>query len=252
MLTLTPIPAFQDNYIWLLDDGRHALVVDPGDAASVIAALNQRDLVLTTILITHHHHDHTGGIAQLAAHYSPRVIGPATIQGITEAALADQTITIAQPASQWQVFATPGHTQDHLSYFDGEHLFCGDTLFACGCGRLFEGSPADMLASLQRLAALPAGTLICPAHEYTLSNQRFALAAEPDNLALQQRHQRDIQRREQQHPTVPVSLAEELASNPFLRAHRPTIQATVSAQTGQKLTTELETFAALREWKNHF
>lgn len=260
MIKLHPIPAFTDNYIWLFRraDSHRACVVDPGDAAPVMEYLERHQLELGGILITHHHADHTGGIQALRGRYNCPVYGPAQrIEGITVAVSAAQTLQ-PEPGVDLQVIAVPGHTLDHVSYFmagtaaTAPVLFCGDTLFAGGCGRLFEGQPAQMLDSLQRLAALPGSTRVCCAHEYTLGNLRFALVLEPDNRDLQARYARVTALREQGIPSLPGTLAEELATNPFLRCDQRGIQAAASRHGGIPCTTAHDTFSTIRTWKNHF
>ena len=188
-LEYVPVPAFEDNYIWLVSDGHHAVVVDPGEAAPVRAYLAKRGWRLSAILLTHHHQDHVGGVADLLNGQAVPVYGPAgeSIEHLTYRLKSGDHVSIAAPALELSVLDVPGHTRGHIAYFQAAdpggtpHVFCGDTLFACGCGRLFEGTPAQMLKSLDELAALPGATQVHCAHEYTLSNIRFALACEPDN-----------------------------------------------------------------------
>jgi len=192
-LEYVPVPAFEDNYIWVVSDGRHAVVVDPGEAAPVRAYLAKRGWRLSAILLTHHHQDHVGGVADLLNGQAVPVYGPAgeAIEHVTQRLKNGDRVNIAEPALEFSVLDVPGHTSGHIAYFQAAdlagtpHVFCGDTLFACGCGRLFEGTPAQMLASLDSLAALPGATQVHCAHEYTLSNIRFALACEPGNAQLQ-------------------------------------------------------------------
>ncbi|MCQ4346524.1 hydroxyacylglutathione hydrolase [Pseudomonas stutzeri] len=259
MIQITALSAFEDNYIWLLQDAelRRCAVVDPGDSAPVQAWLAAHpDWRLSDILVTHHHRDHTGGVLELKAQTGARVLGPAleNIPG-RDLALADgQCIELLGYA--WQVLHVPGHTAGHIALFgepDGQPvLFCGDTLFAAGCGRLFEGSATQMHASLQRLAALPVSTRVYCTHEYTLSNLRFALAVEPDNPTLQRRRQEAGALREQGLPTLPSSLDLELASNPFLRVNQSTIRHACETYAGTPLPHAEAVFAALRAWKDNF
>lgn len=259
MIQITALPAFSDNYIWLLEEPtrQRCAVVDPGDSAPVLAWLDAHPgWRLTDILITHHHQDHTGGVLELKARTGARVLGPALekIPGRDLALEDGQRIRLLD--LDWQVLHVPGHTAGHIALFgeaDGQPLlFCGDTLFAAGCGRLFEGSAAQMHASLQRLAALPAQTRVYCTHEYTLSNLRFALAVEPDNPALLQRQREASALRERDLPTLPSSLALELATNPFLRVAQPAIRHACEARVGEPLPTAEAVFAELRGWKDNF
>lgn len=250
---LIAVPAFEDNYFWLWHDGRHALVVDPGSAAPVEAALAAHRLSLQAILVTHHHPDHIGGIAELAQRRSLRIIGPRDprITGLTGWVAGGDRVDLAEPAASFEVLAVPGHTATHVAYHGAGHLLAGDTLFSLGCGRLFEGSPAQMLDSLDRIATLPARTLVCCAHEYTLSNAAFALAVEPDNPALQARVQQARAQRAAGQPTLPALLGDELACNPFLRVDAPAVRARV-AEGGGDAVSRVGTFASLRGWKDRF
>src|SRR6195952_534334 len=224
-----PVPSIEDTYIWPVSDGTDAVVVDPGDAAPGEAYLTKRGWRVTAILLTHHHHDHVGGVAKLLVSQSADgeipVIGPAgeAIEHLTRRVKQGDHVSIASPALECSVIDVPGHTAGHIAYFqpaDPEgtpHLFCGDTLFASGCGRLFEGTPQQMLNSLDALAALPDATLVHCAHEYTLSNIRFARAAEPDNVKLAEWQEKAQQLRAAGQPTLPTTLAHERQANPFLR-----------------------------------
>tara|TARA_R110001599_G_scaffold353512_1_gene593431 strand:+ start:20399 stop:21172 length:774 start_codon:yes stop_codon:yes gene_type:complete len=257
MLTIEPIPAFNDNYIWLLHDAdtRAAFVVDPGDAAPVMEVLSQRQLNLEGILITHHHFDHVGGVAALRAEYDPVVFGPhnPAIEGIDHRLGAGDRIEVLGHA--FEVMTVPGHTLDHIAYFHaaGQPLvFCGDTLFAGGCGRLFEGTPPMMLASLESLAALPPETLVYCAHEYTLANLAFARAVEPDNAALTARIAQAESTRAKNAPTVPSDIALELATNPFLRCKQQDLLDSLQSQ-GRLLPGDtVDVFSAVRGWKDNF
>ncbi|MDR0274786.1 MAG: hydroxyacylglutathione hydrolase [Burkholderiaceae bacterium] len=255
-MELVALPALGDNYIWLLQDGAQALAVDPGEAAPALHALRARSLVLTSILVTHHHADHTGGVAQLRAATGAQVFGPATEpvpQPFTGVAGGS---TVRALGLSLQVIGVPGHTAGHVAYFCPDAggsplLFCGDTLFSGGCGRLFEGTPAQMLASLDRLAALPDNTQVCCAHEYTLANLRFARAVEPDNPTLLAYEQHCAALRAQGLPTLPARLETERAINPFLRTRQPAVAQAVRAHSGCP-DDEVAVFAALRQWKNEF
>lgn len=254
MLTVIPIPAFDDNYIWVLHDARHAVLVDPGDAAPCQEFLEARGLRLTTILVTHHHGDHVGGLANLAVRYRPRIYGPAreTIPARTDAVEDGDSIAISAPALRFEVIATPGHTLGHVAYYGSGRLFCGDTLFACGCGRLFEGTPAMMAESLGKLAQLPNDTEVFCAHEYTISNIRFAKSVDGDNPALLARENQDLARRAQGLPTLPSTLALEKSTNPFLRCHEPALVHAAELRLGRAPRNAIEVFAALRQAKDAF
>ena len=217
---LIPLPALADNYIWLLhDDDGNAIVVDPGDAAVVEHALTARRLTLRAILLTHHHLDHIGGVAALRAQHAVPVYAPVDerIAEATEQVRDGDWVELASPRVRFKVLAIPGHTLSHIAYVGAGLLLCGDTLFSLGCGRLFEGTPAQMLASLDRLSMLPAETWVCGGHEYTEANGRFARTIEPANPELQQRLLEVAELRARVRPTLPVALAGELATNPFLR-----------------------------------
>jgi hydroxyacylglutathione hydrolase len=256
-MNLIPLPAFQDNYLWLLQDGQRALVVDPGEAEPVFAGLRRTAARLETILVTHHHADHTGGVAQLREATQAQVFGPAA-ETIPEPAIrVAQGDTVDVLGLTFQVIEVPGHTSGHIAYYcpdvDGQPLlFCGDTLFSGGCGRLFEGTPAQMLASLDALAALPGNTRVCCAHEYTLANLRFAKAVEPANAELAQYTQTCEQRRAQQQPTLPSTIAQERLINPFLRTRQPAVIRAAQAFNGADPSDETAVFAAIRQWKNDF
>lgn len=254
MLTVTPIPAFQDNYIWALHDDRHAVLVDPGDAAPCVDFLVQRGLNLLAILVTHHHVDHVGGNRDLAARYQPRIYGPEReiIPALTDPVSEGDTVIVAELALRFSVVDTPGHTLGHVSYYDGSRLFCGDTLFACGCGRLFEGAPAMMASSLNKILQLPEHTQIFCAHEYTLSNICFAKTVDGENPALLERERADCERRSQGLPTLPSTLALEKATNPFLRCREPALIHAAEAFLKQPARDAVEVFAALRQAKDVF
>ena len=255
-MNLIPLPAFTDNYIWLLHDGDSALVVDPGDAQPVMNALQREGLRLQAILVTHHHPDHTAGVDALRETTGATVWGPARErmpEPLTRVAGGQRVRALGL---QFEVIDVPGHTAGHIAYFCAEVdgaplLFCGDTLFSGGCGRLFEGTPAQMLASLDTLAALPGATRVCCTHEYTLANLRFALAAEPGNVALADYFHACQARRQRQQATLPSTIALELQINPFLRSRLPAL--TMAARTfDAQATDEVSVFGALRQWKNQF
>jgi hydroxyacylglutathione hydrolase len=259
-MKLMALPAFSDNYLWLWQQGQLAVVVDPGDAEPVLQALTDHGLTLKAILVTHHHADHVGGVRQLQQTTGAEVFGPAredlptpftpVMQG-TQLELLGQTV---------QVLDVPGHTAGHVAYVlpnasPSPVLFCGDTLFSGGCGRIFEGTPAQMLASMDQLAALPSDTRVCSAHEYTLSNLRFACAVEPRNTALQAYTKHCQQLRAEGKPTLPATLGTELQINPFLRARHPDVRHAVARHaelSANEQNDDVVVFAALREWKNNF
>lgn len=253
-MDILPLRAFEDNYIWLLQDGRHVSVVDPGDAAPVLAYLEQHGAALQAILLTHHHGDHTGGVAELLACHAVPVYGPAgeAIDAVTHPLRDGDSVSLPGLPEGLRVIEVPGHTRGHIAYSGPGFVFCGDTLFACGCGRLFEGTAAQMWASLSRLAALPADTQVYCAHEYTQSNIRFALAVEPHNADLAARAERVKAQRAAQQPTVPFTLREELATNPFLRCTAPAVIEAAARQAQTQPGNAAEVFAVLREWKNSF
>lgn len=253
-MELVALPAFADNYIWMLHDGRQALVVDPGDATPVEHALQSQGLELTGILVTHHHGDHVGGLEALRRQLQGPVWAPAgeaipgDCIGVRE---GDQ---LHWAGVRFDVLDVPGHTAGHIAYFARGHrpaplLFCGDTLFSAGCGRLFEGTAEQMHASLAKLAALPDDTLVCCAHEYTLSNLRFAQAVEPANADVTAHLAHCQALRERSEPTLPSTLALEKRINPFLRVDQPGVRRSVPPEVG---TDPVSVFAALRRWKNEF
>lgn len=255
-LQVTAIPAFADNYLWLIHNGQHAAVVDPGDAAPIEAALASLNLTLDAILLTHHHADHAGGVRALIATRKIPVYGPARedIAGVSQPLSEGQQAPLPSLGLSLTALDVPGHTAGHIAYVASEQhwLFCGDTLFAGGCGRLFEGTPQQMTVSLQKLAALPDDTAVYCAHEYTLSNLRFALAAEPGNELLAKRFEQVQQCRARGEATVPSTLAIEKQTNPFLRYREPAVIAGLQAAGRLEGNDPIDTFAALREWKNSF
>lgn len=255
MLESIPVPALSDNYIWLLHQpgARDALVVDPGEAKPVLEAIQRHGLAPAAILITHHHGDHVGGLGEVASQYPQAPIyGPAAerVDGVTKTVGGGDCVEIDALGVTFDVIDTPGHTAGHISFHGGGALLCGDTLFAGGCGRVFEGTAGQMLDSLDRLAALPDATKGCCGHEYTLKNLAFARAVEPDNDAITEREARAKALRDAGEPTVPFELASERETNPFLRCDEPAVWSAAEAQAGRSLNERSEVFGALRKWKN--
>ncbi len=257
-LLIETVRAFDDNYIWCLRRGSQAVVVDPGDAGPVLRHLDSTDAHLVAILLTHHHGDHAGGVETLAAGRPLPVFGPATenIPGLNRPVRGGDSVALDELGIEFRILDVPGHTRGHVAYYgaklppDGA-VFCGDTLFAGGCGRIFEGTPDQMYASLSRLAALPPGTAVYCAHEYTQANLRFALAVEPENEDLRRRIDQVAAIRLAGNPTVPSLMADELATNPFLRSDKPTVAAAALGH-GADGVDPARVFAAIREWKNGF
>jgi hydroxyacylglutathione hydrolase len=280
-MNLTPLPAFQDNYLWLLHDGQRALVVDPGDAGPVQAHLRAHGLRLEAILVTHHHQDHTGGVDTLREATGARVYGPARERIPEPVTRLSEGDHIEVLGLRFEILDVPGHTAGHIAYYckdtsgplrtssgppKGEHpawggpapddgtplVFCGDTLFSGGCGRLFEGTAAQMFESLSKLAALPGNTRVCCTHEYTLGNLKFATAVEPGNSQLNHYRQQCEERRSRGEPTLPSTIALEIGVNPFLRTRQPAVAQAARAYDGADEADPVAVFAALRQWKNEF
>lgn len=259
MLDITAVPALRDNYIWMIHDGRNALVVDPGEAAPALDFLAACGLRPVAILCTHRHADHSGGIAELRGVYNVPVYGrrhPGNLRiagnpHITCDLREGDRIAFDAPAIAFDILEVPGHLEDHIAFVAPDVLFCGDVLFGAGCGRNFEGTPAQLHHSLQRLAALPGDTRVYCAHEYTEANLRFALACEPDNPDIKRRIEDTRRLRIAGQPSLPSTIALEKSTNPFLRCNAPGIVRTLQRQ-GLADTNELAVFAALREWRNHF
>ncbi|WP_207283149.1 hydroxyacylglutathione hydrolase [Pseudomonas sp. FW300-N2F2] len=255
MIQISALPAFTDNYIWLLQDHstQRCAVVDPGDAAPVQAWLDAHPgWVLSDILITHHHHDHVGGVQALKNATNATVYGPASenIPARDQALHDNDQVSVL--GWDFDVYAVPGHTLGHIAYYHHGLLFCGDTLFAAGCGRLFEGTPAQMHHSLSRLAALPEDTLVYCTHEYTLSNLKFAAAVEPGNPDIAARLEKVARQRNEGIMTLPSTLALEKLTNPFLRTAETSVKQKADERSGQRNQTPSEVFAALRAWKDTF
>lgn len=254
MLEVQPIPAFSDNYIWLLTEGAGAaVVVDPGDADPVLERLHDAGLRLTAVLITHHHHDHIGGLDDLASAFPGlRIYGPkdTRIHALTDPVGEGESVQPAGLNTRFRVMEIPGHTATHIAFFGDGKLFCGDTLFAGGCGRVFDSTFEQLAHSLERLADLPGETLCYCAHEYTLANLGFARWVEPDSIALSERLHEAERSRAAGSATVPSRLDLELATNPFLRTQDPTVIAAAERFAGHALNTSSEVFSALRRWKD--
>ena len=255
-MNLIALPAFTDNYIWMFDDGSQAVVVDPGDAAPVFSALASRGLTLAGILVTHHHADHVGGVDALRAALEGPVYGPARENIPAPFIPLAEGDSVEVLGRRFSVIDIPGHTAGHIAYHhapsQGEPvLFCGDTLFSAGCGRLFEGTPAQMHDSLSKLAALAPQTLVCCGHEYTLSNLKFAQAVEPGNQSIAGHASRCTEQRRRGEPTLPSSLSLEQQINPFLRCDQPSV-IDAARRHGTTSDDPVAVFAALRQWKNEF
>jgi len=262
MLSLHPLPAFSDNYIWTV---RHAapgadpvaIVVDPGDAAPVAAWLATTGVRLVAILVTHHHHDHVGGVLELARGRIP-VYGPRhEAQAVVSHPVgAGDRVFVPELELSFEVLEIPGHTLGHIAFHApepaGGTLFCGDTLFSAGCGRLFEGSPAQMTASLERLAALPGSTRVCCGHEYTAANLRFAAMVEPGNPEVAAYAGRVDGLRATGLPSLPSTVKTERSVNPFLRLETPAVVESAARWSGEPPTGKVAVFAALRRWKDGF
>ncbi|MDP1654274.1 MAG: hydroxyacylglutathione hydrolase [Rhodocyclaceae bacterium] len=252
-MQIEPIEAFEDNYIWAIRHGGQVAVVDPGEAAPVWRFLEATGDRLCAILVTHRHGDHIGGIAELVAHYPVPVYGPAreAAEVVTHPLADGARVTLPALGVYFMVLEVPGHTLGHIAFYSAGMLFCGDTLFGAGCGRVFDGTMAQMHASLARLAELPPETRVYCAHEYTQSCLRFARTVEPDNAAIDARTADVAKLRAAGQPSVPSTLAEELATNPFLRWHAPGVIAAATARLGHPPGSDAETFSAIRLWRDN-
>jgi hydroxyacylglutathione hydrolase len=254
MLNIYPVRAFKDNYIWIIHDQHYAAIVDPGSATPVLTYLQQQKLQPIAILSTHHHHDHTAGNVTLLQAFTMPVYGPAheNIPGLTHGLREGDTLHLTELSLDLAVLDIPGHTAGHIAYYGGKSLFCGDTLFACGCGRIFEGTAQQMYASLQKLANLPNETLVYCTHEYTLSNVHFAKVVDADNPVLAQRANEIEAQRKHNTPTLPSTLAIEKATNPFLRCTQPAIIHAANQHSGKILPDSISVFTEIRKWKDTF
>ena len=255
MINIEPIKAFDDNYIWLMTTNEGSIVIDPGESINLLKAIEQKNLKLDAILITHHHYDHTGGIEELLMKYpNLKVYGPNNNLDSIKSRLIDGEI-LNVIGIDFKVIEIPGHTLDHIAYYaninNSPILFCGDTLFAGGCGRVFEGTFDQMYESLMKLKKLPQNTRIYCGHEYTINNLKFAKAVEPDNVDLIKRYNDAINLRKNNKPTLPSTLSIELKTNPFLRAEKNNVQKIISNKFKTGFS-EKEIFTALRQWKDNF
>jgi hydroxyacylglutathione hydrolase len=256
-MNIIPLNAFNDNYIWVIHspENNSVTVVDPGDAKPVINYIENNNLSLETILITHHHHDHIGGVADLKKRYGCQVYAPKhDQQAFSDKDLVqDDTVSILNDYYQFQVIEVPGHTMGHIAFYGHQALFCGDTLFKAGCGRMFEGTPPVFHQSLQKLAQLPPETKVYCAHEYTLANLEFALSIEPNNTKIKEEILNSQELRKNNEPTLPSTIGQELNFNPFLRCHQPDVQKTASEATIEKTFSDpVRTFATIRQLKDNF
>lgn len=257
-LEVLPISAFQDNYIWLIihPGSKECIVVDPGDASPVVAALQENELKLQAILVTHHHWDHCGGVTALKKEFSAPVLGPRSSQikiKDMDAMLAEgDNTSLFNLFCKLQILEIPGHTLDHIAYYGEDMLFCGDTLFSAGCGKLFEGTAEQMYHSLQRIYVLPEQTKIFCGHEYTVSNLKFAATVEPSNSKITEHLQLCLDLRRKNKATLPSTLQKEKDINPFLRCTVPAVKEAAERRIDRRLTTPVEVFTVLRNWKNEF
>ncbi len=251
---VVPLRAFADNYIWTIRDATHAAVVDPGEAEPVLEYLRAERLELAAILNTHHHADHVGGNAELLQHFRVPVFGPKDprIPEVTARVEDGDRVRVPHFGVELEVMEIPGHTRTHIAFFGAEMVFCGDTLFAAGCGRLFEGTPEQMYESLGLLAELPDRTRVYCGHEYTLANIAFAKAVEPANAALAEFDARARKLREAGEPTLPTDIGQEKKTNPFLRCEEPAVVQSASRHAGRPLNDPVSVLAAIRDWKNNF
>ena len=250
------VPALKDNYVWLIraENSAHVIVIDPGDEKPVIEAIRHQGLIPVAIIITHHHYDHVDGIEPFLEHFQVPVYGPANelIPAVSHPLLPSDNLSIQKNFPSCQVIAVPGHTNGHLAYLFGDSLFCGDTLFSAGCGRLLGGTYSQLFTSLKYICSLPLKTKIYCAHEYTANNLKFSRTVEPDNIEVQQRLEFVDKLRSENKITLPSTLEIELATNPFLRCQEPNVVSAAEQYISRNLVSELAVFTVLRQWKDNF